>query len=135
MARGSELAVLPGGSDLAEHVFIEVAFSIAVFHRNIVQKVNYFGEKSRRGNGETGILHMVGVCRIIASKGAQEGKNMSVDHCEHLSRLKVLEAGPSHVFVGTALFVLTLRENAALHRAFKTDGFVLLQCVQVVQSS
>ena len=64
---------------------------------------------------------MVGVCGIIASKGAQEGENMSIDHCEHLSRLKVLEAGPSHAFIGTALFVLTLRENAALHRAFEPD--------------
>ena len=36
VARRAELAVLPGGGDLAEHVLVEVALGVAVLHRHVV---------------------------------------------------------------------------------------------------
>jgi hypothetical protein len=44
MARGAELAVLAGAGDLAEHVFVEVALGVAVFHRHLLDHVHDFGE-------------------------------------------------------------------------------------------
>ena len=35
VARGAELAVLPGAGDLAEHVLVEVALGVAVLHRHV----------------------------------------------------------------------------------------------------
>ncbi|MNP72629.1 hypothetical protein D3C76_1692190 [compost metagenome] len=40
MARGAELAVLPGAGDLAEHVFVEVTLGVAILHRNSVEHVD-----------------------------------------------------------------------------------------------
>ena len=34
VARRAELAVLPGGGDLAEHVFVDVALGVAIVHRH-----------------------------------------------------------------------------------------------------
>ncbi len=40
VARGAELAVLPGAGDLAEHVFVKVALRVAVLHRDLVDHVH-----------------------------------------------------------------------------------------------
>ena len=37
VARRAELAVLPGGGDLAEHVLVEVALGVAILHRHLVE--------------------------------------------------------------------------------------------------
>src|SRR5665647_522161 len=82
VARGAELSILPGAGDFAKHVFVEVALGIAILHGHTVQKVNYPGQHRRGGNGETGTFHVVGVCGIVASQGAQKWKNVLINHCE-----------------------------------------------------
>ena len=45
VARRAELAVLPGGGDLAEHVLVEVALGVAVLHRHLVDHVHDLREQ------------------------------------------------------------------------------------------
>ena len=52
VARGAELAVLPGAGDLAEHVFVEVALGVAVLHWHLLDHVHDLGEERGRGDGE-----------------------------------------------------------------------------------
>ena len=40
VARSTKLAVLPGARDLAQHVFVEIALGVPVFHRNLVDHVH-----------------------------------------------------------------------------------------------
>ena len=43
VARRAELAVLPGGGDLAEHVLVDVALGVAVLHLQAVDHVDDLG--------------------------------------------------------------------------------------------
>jgi hypothetical protein len=61
VARGAELAVLPGGGDLAQHVFVEVALGVAVGHVDAVELVHHIGQHAGRGHHEDGVPHMVGI--------------------------------------------------------------------------
>jgi type I restriction enzyme R subunit len=61
VARRAELAILPGGRDLAEHVLIEVALGVAILHRDGIEQVHHLGEQRRRGDGEARVLHVVRV--------------------------------------------------------------------------
>ena len=49
MSRRAELAVLPGASDAAQHVFIGVALRVPVFHRDLVQLLDNLGQQGRIG--------------------------------------------------------------------------------------
>ncbi|MGA9188536.1 MAG: hypothetical protein WB014_08270 [Methanosarcina sp.] len=134
MARGAELAVLASAGDLAKHIFVKVALGITVFHGHAVQKVNCLGQHRGRGNGEAGTFHVLSVGRIVASEGAQEREDVLVDNCEHLGRCEVFEVRPAQIFIWAALWVVSFKENAALHRTFEACGFVLFKRVQVIQS-
>ncbi len=92
VARGAELSVLPGGGDLAEHVLVEIALGVPILHRHPVEHVHHLGQQSRRGDGETGILHVVAVGGAIAPPGAQEGEDVLAEDGEHLGGGEVLEA-------------------------------------------
>ncbi len=59
VTRSSELAVLAGAGDLAEHVLIEVALGVSVLHRNLVNQVHDLGQKRGRWDGEPRVLHVV----------------------------------------------------------------------------
>ena len=133
VARGAELAVLAGGGDLAEHVFVEVALRVAILHRHLVEQVHHLGQERRGGDGEAGILHVVGVGGAVAAQGAQKGEDVLVHDGEHVGRGKILETRPAQILVGAALGVVPLGKDAPLHRLFERGGFVLLQRVQVVQ--
>ena len=43
VAGGAELAVLAGGGDLAQHVFVKVALGVAVGHVDAVELIDYGG--------------------------------------------------------------------------------------------
>ena len=95
MARGAELAVLPGAGDLAEHVFVDVALGVAVLHRHVLDQVHHPGQQRWRGDGEARILHVVRIGGVVAAQGTQERKDVLADDSEHLARLGVLEARPA----------------------------------------
>ena len=71
VARRAELAVLPGGGQLAQHVLVDVALGIAVVHGDVVDQVDDLGEQRRRGDGEAGVAHVVrvGGCRRPSCAG------------------------------------------------------------------
>lgn len=83
MARGAELAVLPGGGQLAEHVFVNVALGVAVVHGDFVDEVDHFSEEAGRGNGEAGIAHVVGVGGAVA-ESAEEGEDVFLEKFVHV---------------------------------------------------
>ena len=134
VARGAELAVLPGAGDLAEHVLVEVAIGVAVLHGHGVDHVHDLGEQRGRGDGEARVLHVVRVGRAVAAKRAQEGKDVVVDDREHFLGLEMLEARPAQVVVRPAPGIAALGEDAALHRALEAQGFIFLQGVEVVEA-
>ena len=92
VARGAELAVLPGARDFPEHVFVEVALRIAVLHRHAVDHVHDLRQQRGRGDGEARVLHVVRVGGVIAAECAQEREDVVVDDLKHLGRREVLEA-------------------------------------------
>ena len=135
VARGAELAVLPGAGDLPEHVFVEVALGVAVLHRHAVNHVHDLGEQRGRGDGEARVLHVVRVGGVVAAEHAEEGKDVVIHHLIHLRWRKVLEARPAAVFVGAALRVFAFGEDAAFELLeLQARGFVFLQRVQIVEA-
>jgi hypothetical protein len=47
VTRRAELAVLPGGRDLAEHVLVEIPFRVAILQRHVVDEVHDLREQPR----------------------------------------------------------------------------------------
>ena len=88
VARRAELAVLPGGGDLAEHVLVEVALGVAVLHRHVVEQVHHLGQQRRRGDGEARVLHVVRVGGVVAAQRAQEREDVLADDGVHLGRAR-----------------------------------------------
>ena len=136
MCRGrTELAVLPRGGDLAQHVLVEVALGVAVLHRHVVDGVHHLSQQPGGGDGEARVLHVVGVGGAVAAQGAQEGEDVLAHHREHLGRGQVLEASPAQILVRAALGVCALGENAVLYGALEAVGLALLQGVQLVEAA
>ena len=106
MARRAELAVLPGGRDLAEHVFVDVALGVAIVHPHRVELLDGFSEQRRRRDPEPRILHVLAESRAFPAERAQERKDMLVDNLEHFARLEKLEPRPAQIFVGPVRVVL-----------------------------
>ena len=134
VARGAELAVLPGAGDLPEHVFVEVALGVAVLHRHAVNHVHDLGEQRGRGDGEARVLHVVRVGGVVAADVAQEREGVLADDAEHFLSLEMFEARPAEIVVGAFLRVFAFGEDAAFHRALQGGGLVLFQRVEVVQA-
>jgi len=70
VARRAELAVLTSAGNLAQHVFVEIALGVPIFHRHFVDHVLYLGQQRRRGNGEACALHVLGVGCAVAAESA-----------------------------------------------------------------
>ena len=133
VARGAELAVLPGAGDLPEHVFVEVALRVAVLHRHVIDHVHDLREQRGLRDGEARVLHVVRVGGIVAAERAQEREDVIVHDGEHFRRREMLEARPAEIVAGATARVVALGEDAALHRLFEPRGFALLQRVQIVE--
>jgi hypothetical protein len=135
--RRPELPVLAGRSDLPEHVLVEVALRVAILHRHRGEQVDHFREQRRRRNREAGVLHVVGVGRVVSAQRAQEREDVLADHGIHFRRRQILETRPAQLVVGPAPTaadaVLALREDPAGHRHLQAGRTVLLQCLQVIQ--
>ena len=135
VARGTELAVLPGAGDFAQHVFVEVALGVAVVHGHGVQQVHHLGQQRGRGDGEAGVFHVVGIRRIVAAQGAQEGEDMFAHDGKHFTGRFVFEAAPAQAVIRPAPWVGAFGEDAALDGALQAGGLVFFQGVQVVQAA
>ena len=61
VARRAELAVLTGGGDLREHVLVEIALGVAANHGKRRDQIDHLDQQRRRGDGEAGVLHVLGV--------------------------------------------------------------------------
>lgn len=85
--------------------------------------------------GESRVLHVARVGGVVAAQHAQEWENVVPDDGVHLRRSHVFEARPAQILVGASPGVLTLREDAALHRLPEPGGLVLFQRVQIVQTA
>ena len=72
----AELAVLSGGRDLRQHIFVEVALCVAVLHRDVGQQVDDLGEQGGRRDGEARALHVGGMRGAFFRHAAQEREDM-----------------------------------------------------------
>ena len=137
VARGAELAVLAGGRDLRQHVFVEVALGVAILHRDFGEEIDHLGQQRRRRNGEARALHMGGVRGVGLGHVAQEREDVLGDDLEHRRRVAVLQPRPAHVLVGDAAvladLVLARREDAPLDRLAEAIGLVLLAGMRLVE--
>jgi hypothetical protein len=83
VAGRAELAVGAGGGQLAEHVLVDVALGVAVFHRHRVEQLHHLGEQPRRGDREARVAHVGGVGRFFTAQLAQEREHPLAHHLEH----------------------------------------------------
>ena len=90
----SELAVLSGGGDLAEHVLVQVALDVPLVQGEFVQDVNGLGQQVRRGDGEPRVLHVLGVRGVLAAESTQPREHAIGDDLVHL--LRCLSANTDH---------------------------------------
>ena len=146
VARGAELAVLAGGGDLRQHVFIDVALGVARAHLELVELIDDLGEKLRAWNLKARIAHMPRIGAALPVEFANERKHMLVDDLEHSSRLEMLEARPAEILVGLAGIdrfagldgfaapIKTLGENTALQRRAERCRLALLQFLHLVEA-
>ena len=133
VARRAELAVLPGGRDLAEHVLVDVALGVAALHRQVVEHVDDLGEQRRRRDREARIAHVVRVGRALATQRAQERENPLADDREHLARLAVLEVRPAQVRERPATIVVAWRKDRVVEAGSEPIRPVLLRRLQVIE--
>ena len=68
VARRAELAVLPGGGDLAEHVLVEVALGVAILHRDLVEQVDDLGSSAGVGMVKRASFMWRGMRRAVAAQ-------------------------------------------------------------------
>ena len=99
MARRAELAVLPGGGQLTQHVFVQVALGVPVVHRNFVQQIDHFGQQPRffGRQGEAGVFHVGGEGGLLAGHLLHEGEHAFGDGLVHLLGGHVFEAAPAEI--------------------------------------
>ena len=141
VARGAELAVLPGGGNLAEHVFVQVALGVAVVERNGVEQIDHARQQCGRGDGEAGVTHVVrkgalraAICLRRAVQAAQEREDMLAQHGEHFSRRHVLEARPAQLVKRPAPCVLAFGVQAH-GLGFQALGFVVFTRLVAVEAA
>ena len=132
VARRAELPVLPGGGNLAEHVFVQIALGIAVGHVDVVELVDHVGQHPSRRHHEEGVLHVMGVGGSLIralrlTHRFDEGKHLVAHRLEHLLRRKLPETRPAQP-------VLAGGEHRILDRVACAGGLALLARVQLVQS-
>jgi len=48
VTRSAKLPILPGAGNLAEHVFVEIALGVPIFHRDLVDHVHNFSQQRGR---------------------------------------------------------------------------------------
>ncbi len=118
---------------LAEHVLVDVALGVAVFHGNVREHVDHLGEQRGRGDGEAGVTH--GVRKGgVAAHGAEEWKDVLGHVLVHDVGGVVLEVRPAVPLVGDALGVFALRKDAALKRLAGASGLVFGCGLNLVQA-
>ncbi len=94
---GAELSVLPGGGELGEEVFVDVALGIPVLRRDIhiVDESDRFLEERGLRDHKDGVLHLPGKKRLLAvMERFDEGKDLIPDVLQHLLGRVVLPARP-----------------------------------------
>ena len=131
VARRAELPVLPGGGDLAEHVFVEIALGVLVGHVEVVDLVDHVGHHPGRRHHEEGVLHVMGVGGSFArvpgpAQRLDEGKHLVAHRLEHPLRRKLLETRPAQT-------VLVRGEHRFQDRFAGAGGLPLPARVQLVQ--
>jgi hypothetical protein len=133
MPRCPELTVCTGIGELAEHLLINVALSVAVVHGNVVDEVHRFGQEGGCGDGEAGVAHVVGIRGVVA-EGTEKGKDMIPRSLVHRAGLKILEAFPALLFIRHALWVVTFGEDSASEGLFEARSFALLDLLHLIQA-
>jgi hypothetical protein len=135
VARCAKLAILSGGSDLREHVLVEIALGVAANHGKRRNQINHLDQQRRRRNGEAGILHVLSVGRTVAAQGAEKRKDMLADKIVQLPRLKILEPGPTEVGVAAAFGVFAFGKEAPLDGRTQRLGLLLFERLEFVQAA
>ena len=128
MAGGAELAILPSGGDFAEHVFVEIAFGVAVFHGDFGDEIDDAGEEGWGGDGEARIAHVLGVVGAVAAELAEEGEDLFGDDFGHFAGVALNEEGPAEM-------VLAGGKEAAGEGFFESAGFGFFEELEVVEAS
>ena len=128
VAGGAELAVLTGGGDLGQHVLVQVAVGVAVVHGHVVEHVHHPRQQGGCGDGEAGVLHVLGVGRPIPTEAAQEREHLLANGLMHHPRFEVLELRPAQQLLAGA-------EDRILDRLAGAAGLAFGQGLKVVETA
>jgi len=135
VARGAELSILPGSGNLREHVFVEIALGVASIHGQRCDQVNHLDEQCGRGDGEAGILHVLGVGGAVAAQVSQEGEDIIVNQIVEFACFELLEARSAEVSIATTLFIFSFGEEAPLDGCAQRLSLLLLNCLEIIQTA
>ena len=128
-----ELSVSSCGSDLSEHVLVEVPLGIPILHGDMVDHIDDLGQEGGLRNSEAGILHVMRIGGVISTEVAKEEEDMLSDYIKHLGGSEVLETGPAEILVRATLGILPLGENPALDLLIQPSRFALFQSLDVIE--
>ena len=134
VARRAKLPVLPRRRNLAQHVLVQIALGVPLFHGHLVNLIDDLCQQPRCWDRKARIFHVVGVGRPIPAQGSQPGKNMLADQRVHLSRFGVLELRPAILLISRSEFVLALGKHRPVYRLTGTACLKLFRRVQLVQA-
>ena len=126
--RRAELPVLSRRGDLAEQVFVHIAFGVAVGHVYIGEHIHHLREQSRGRDHKGGTLHVFGKRGAAVAAVAQkiEHPGLAGKEPEHIFRVGILEAAPAQgVFLGL--------ENGGFNGLFEQIGFLFFLGLQFVK--
>jgi hypothetical protein len=102
VARRAELAALPGGVQLAEQIFVEVALHVLVLAGNLHVVYGLGGLDQQAGlvDLELGIGHLLGERAALAAKRLNEGEDLVLDVAEGLVGGKLGPMRPAQLRIG-----------------------------------
>ena len=119
VTRCTELTIVARGSHFAKHILIHVAHSVTVVHVEVVDALNYLGQRARTLDKEGGILHKTAVGTLLALVERLDiDKHVLAHETEHCLGVLVLEHSPAQVVVGHITVGLGIVPRAILESGF-----------------
>ena len=140
MARRTELTVLTFLRHARQHILIDIAHSVGIFHIQQVDIINHTLQHISLRNAENRILHIATIGRTtLLAYALNEHKHIVANMVEHILGREALEHRPSQVFVSHLLIgfriqpLLAFLKQRVLEFVAKLNGVTLFMALLIVE--